>query len=233
MRGSAASDSSVPSASCRILGRRLGLLRGLSRHLGFWRILGRHRCAGLLGSTLGFWRILGRHRCAGRSVHPRILANPRSSPRCWSARLHPRIPANPRGFLASLQSRPQTPQQDLAADYADVASSTSVVVQPAMGASISFHPSSPVLVEFWTEYLTPSGPTSSPLWGLYTAVGGPARSVDTRVGLLSVALHGYLNRVAAAGHSSEAASTRPVAAGRPVPGSSRCSPTAPGSPCPA
>jgi len=30
-------------------------------------------------------------------------------------------------------------------------------------ASISFHPSSPVLVEFWTEYLIPSGPTSSPL----------------------------------------------------------------------
>lgn len=30
------------------------------------------------------------------------------------------------------------------------------------GASMSFHPSSPVLVEFSTEYLTPSGPTSSP-----------------------------------------------------------------------
>jgi hypothetical protein len=39
------------------------------------------------------------------------------------------------------------------------------VVQPA-GASISFHPSSPVLLEFSTVYLTPSGPTSSPLCGL-------------------------------------------------------------------
>ena len=38
-------------------------------------------------------------------------------------------------------------------------------VQPA-GASISFHPSSPGLLELLTEYFTPSGPTTSPLAGL-------------------------------------------------------------------
>ena len=38
-------------------------------------------------------------------------------------------------------------------------------VQPA-GASISFHPLSPELFELVTEYLTPSGPTTSPLDGL-------------------------------------------------------------------
>src|ERR1700722_14434814 len=37
--------------------------------------------------------------------------------------------------------------------------------QPA-GASICFQPSSPVVAESSTEYLTPSGPVSSPLWGL-------------------------------------------------------------------
>ena len=34
------------------------------------------------------------------------------------------------------------------------------------GASISFHPSSPGLLELLTEYFTPSGPTTSPLAGL-------------------------------------------------------------------
>ena len=38
-------------------------------------------------------------------------------------------------------------------------------VQPA-GASISFHPSSPVLLEVVTLYFTPSGPTNCPLCGL-------------------------------------------------------------------
>src|SRR6202012_1036535 len=37
--------------------------------------------------------------------------------------------------------------------------------QPA-GASISFHPSSPVVRELLTEYLEPSGPVTSPLIGL-------------------------------------------------------------------
>ena len=38
-------------------------------------------------------------------------------------------------------------------------------VQPA-GASISFHPLSPGLLELVTEYVTPSGPMTSPLDGL-------------------------------------------------------------------
>jgi hypothetical protein len=51
------------------------------------------------------------------------------------------------------------------------------------GASISFHPSSPVLVEFLTAYFVPSGPTTSPVAASYVAVvvadvvvaaGGPA-----------------------------------------------------------
>ncbi len=38
-------------------------------------------------------------------------------------------------------------------------------IQPA-GASMSFHPSSPIFLESSTAYLAPSGPTSSPLCGL-------------------------------------------------------------------
>jgi hypothetical protein len=39
---------------------------------------------------------------------------------------------------------------------------SAVRLQPA-GVSISFHPSSPMLLEFATEYFTPSGPTTMPL----------------------------------------------------------------------
>ena len=74
--------------------------------------------------------------------------------------------------------------------------------QPA-GASISFHPSSPVLLELLTVYLTPSGPTTSPLCGLYTRRIARCRSVDARVGLLSAALHR-----AAAGRAQRVADRR-------------------------
>ena len=53
---------------------------------------------------------------------------------------------------------------------------------------MSFHPSSPVLLEFSTEYLTPSGPTSSPLCGTVNGRGRPTGRVDARIGLLPIAL---------------------------------------------
>src|SRR5262249_52323026 len=120
----------------RILGRLLGAdLVGFG--LGFFRILGRHLGADLVGFGLGFFRILGRHLGAD------LVGFGLGFFRILGRHLGADLVGFGLGFLAT--SPPWSPGEP--------AQTTSNRhgwgVQPA-GASISFHPSSPVFVEFST-----------------------------------------------------------------------------------